>query len=231
VILSTNLLVLKDCLLDMSIRFNYCPSDLAYYTTWWLNSKPLISSQTTSILSVNNSIKIEDEYLSHQSVIIFLMIDFFFRSIFVIILEYSTRWITSKLLYTNQKISNETMIIIKIISIEVASIFDNDYAWMIFPLGFPVILKHMIPHLIGYNCSSDYLCHLRFDVVLKINESLTYSKSSSWILQIGCRFWLIWKIIKELLKVEIISVACSFLRNMMSCGPLAWTNGRTTIQW
>lgn len=58
----------------MSIKLNYRPSDLAYYTTWWLTSKPSISSQTT-ILSMDNSIKINDECISHRPVIIFLIID------------------------------------------------------------------------------------------------------------------------------------------------------------
>jgi len=44
----------------MTVNFNYRPSDLAYYTTWWLTSKPSDSSQITT-LSVKNSVKSEDE--------------------------------------------------------------------------------------------------------------------------------------------------------------------------
>lgn len=53
----------------MSISYNYRPSDLAFYTTWWLNSKTSISSQGT-LLSTDTSTKTDDECLSHQTVII-----------------------------------------------------------------------------------------------------------------------------------------------------------------
>lgn len=58
---------------DMSIKSNYRPSDLAYYTTWWLSSKSSNSSQMTTI-SGRNSIKSEDESTIPQEVIIYMII-------------------------------------------------------------------------------------------------------------------------------------------------------------
>jgi hypothetical protein len=63
----------------MDSKLNYNPSDLAYYTTWWLTSKPSISSQTTiTSLSVHNSIKSDDECLFIQQVTIYIIIYMFF---------------------------------------------------------------------------------------------------------------------------------------------------------
>ena len=67
----------------MSMKSNYGPNDLAFYTTWWLTPTPSISSKTT--LSVQNSIKSDNEHSVLQSVMIHLRTEF---DIPLIILEY-----------------------------------------------------------------------------------------------------------------------------------------------
>ncbi len=59
------------------MKLKYQPSDLAYYTTWWLNSKPSNSTQITT-LSVQNSIKSDDECIIIQQVIIYIIIYTFY---------------------------------------------------------------------------------------------------------------------------------------------------------
>lgn len=55
------------------MKLNYCPSDLAYYTTWWLTSKPSTSSQTKSSSSQNN-IKFDDDCNTIQQVSLYILL-------------------------------------------------------------------------------------------------------------------------------------------------------------
>ncbi len=59
----------KGRLLNIAMELKYRPSDLAYYTTWWLTSRPSNSSQMTTA-SVQNSIKSDEECMVMQQVII-----------------------------------------------------------------------------------------------------------------------------------------------------------------
>jgi len=61
----------------MAMKLKYQPSDLAYYTTWWLTSKPSNSIQITK-LSVQNSVKSNDESIIIQQVIIYVIIYTFY---------------------------------------------------------------------------------------------------------------------------------------------------------
>ena len=57
----------------MATKSNYRPSDLAYYTTWWLTSKPSISSQMKTSSSQNCS-KLYDQYVTIDEVILYILL-------------------------------------------------------------------------------------------------------------------------------------------------------------
>jgi hypothetical protein len=56
--------------MNMAMKLNYRPSDLGYYTTWWLTAKPSISSQTRT--SPKTCIKFDDKCVAIQQVIIYI---------------------------------------------------------------------------------------------------------------------------------------------------------------
>jgi hypothetical protein len=53
------------------MKSNYRPSDLSYYTTWWLTPTSSLSSQNTT-LSVHDHVKSNDE-CNDQQVIIYMI--------------------------------------------------------------------------------------------------------------------------------------------------------------
>jgi hypothetical protein len=47
--------------MDTNMKLSYHPSDLSYYTTWWLTPVSSISSQNTTLSGVDDNVPIVED--------------------------------------------------------------------------------------------------------------------------------------------------------------------------